>query len=155
MASKGPKEEKSLAREFDRAFAAELARLYRERHPRSPPRGATGAILGKSYERKGVDIGEALDYFATRGTWEKNAEDNAPWNAMACRLWYARLRDHQKKEKARLKTLGLPRLFSVGPDDKLGLAPADAIEWIAKKSGLGCETVRSYVHRKKYRPDTS
>ena len=76
---------KRLARDYDRAFARELARAYREQHPR-PDRAVRRS-----------DIGEALDWFAQHGTWEKSPRDLAPWNALAARVYYQRARGEAKR----------------------------------------------------------
>ena len=81
------KEAKRRARDSDRAFAAELARLYRARHPRDAFCGKTA-----STDWRGPDIGDALEWFAEHGTWDKSAAQLAPWNAMAYRLYFDRKR---------------------------------------------------------------
>ena len=113
---------KRKARLADREYAAELARLYRERHPRIASAGMTA-----STERRGLDIGDALEWFAAHGTFEKTAADVAPWNALSCRVWFKRYRDG-------------------------GMSPEDAIAEIVEATGLGDRTVRGAVYSRKDKP---
>lgn len=87
---------KRKARDFDRAIAAELARLYREQHPRTFTSGVSTQRRSSEIEIEGQrvtvpwDIGTMLEWFAEHGTWEKSPADTAKWNASALKFWYLR-----------------------------------------------------------------
>lgn len=136
---------KRKARLEDCIYAAELARLYRERHPRPARANASveakwitrndsgGTDVFKAHiilptERRGIDIGDALEWFAAHGTFAMSPVVTARWNAMACRFWFDR------KRASRLAH-GLPALSS-----------EDAIAEIAEMTGLGERTVRGAVY---------
>jgi hypothetical protein len=135
--------ERRRARDFDRQFARELARLYRLRHPRrepdersidsvtpEPERQRRGRILPPSARRDadndyGIgDIADALDWFAKHGTWERSQADAAPLNAMAYRVYYRRLRAKQ-------------------------MSSEDAINELAETYGVSVQTIRNAIYTRK------
>ena len=119
---------KRKARDFDRAIAAELARLYREQHPRTFTPGVSTHRRSSEIEIDGQwitvtwDIGGALEWFAEHGTWEKSPADIAKQNARSLKFWYRQKRD---------RGIGMTR-------------PA-AIAELVEETGLGESTVQHTI----------
>ncbi|HEX8010992.1 MAG TPA: hypothetical protein VF814_08665 [Casimicrobiaceae bacterium] len=134
--ARGKKKPKRLARDSDRAYAAELARRYRTQERWRE------TILGREYEYvvTGDTLATQLEIFAARGTWETDVltvvADSGVWKIVPStddvRAKFDReaLNDDFAKLRAR------------------GLTPGEALNKLIENSGKGEQTVRDAIYKR-------